>query len=299
MSLFSRFFGRRDDEDAPAAAPVIANRELEISMNLAVLFAEQPELDAAALTETLRQSARELRNAQCEVDTEFAGEGTGLGLFGWGRHVVRAVIFPVPLPAGIVEPCIAPAHYSQELKRSARAHKAQVLLYYAGYETSPYEQYIALGVVAAALGKHGGLVVLNEAARTSVPAGLLSDTRDGEALALLRNLPLPLLFCGFVKLEVEGFRGVWMRTYGAPHMGLPDLAAHAAGHEEAERYFDAFDGVFLYVRKTGVRLGRGHTMQIGSDLYARLRAPKLSESFLDSEGELFVLEPISADQINR
>ena len=40
-------------------------------------------------------------------------------------------------------------------------------------------------------------------------------------------------------------------------------------------------------------------MQVGDDTYLKLRAPTGEESFLDSEGELFVAEMIRADQINR
>ena len=39
-------------------------------------------------------------------------------------------------------------------------------------------------------------------------------------LELLRSFPLLHLFCGFVKYEVEGDDGVWMRTYGAHEFEL-------------------------------------------------------------------------------
>jgi hypothetical protein len=40
-------------------------------------------------------------------------------------------------------------------------------------------------------------------------------------------------------------------------------------------------------------------MQVGEDTYLKLRAPREEEHFLDSEGELFVAEAITAEQINR
>ncbi len=118
-------------------------------------------------------------------------------------------------------------------------------------------------------------------------------------MELLRTLPLPILYCGFVKYDVEGTPGVWMRTHGAPLLGLPDFAAHAKGHEEGQRYFDLFDDVFRYLRESGAEMAPGHTMQVGETEFLRLRAPTEDESFLESDGDLLVAEIISKDEINR
>jgi hypothetical protein len=107
-----------------------------------------------------------------------------------------------------------------------------------------------------------------------------------------------LLFCGFVKLEVEGSQGVWMRTYGAPLMQLPDLAAHARGHEQGQRYFDLFETIFDYLRTSGCRLAQGDTMQIADKEYLRFRTPSADESFLTGSGDLLVADIVSAQQIN-
>ena len=118
-------------------------------------------------------------------------------------------------------------------------------------------------------------------------------------MELLRALPLSILYCGFVKLEVEGTPGVWMRTYGAPLLELPDFAAHATGHEEGQRYFDMFETIFGYLRESNARLAAGHTMQIAEDEYIRLRAPSEEEGFLQSDAKLLVVEVIGPDEINR
>jgi Domain of unknown function (DUF4261) len=94
---------------------------------------------------------------------------------------------------------------------------------------------------------------------------------------------------GFVKLEVEGVEGVWMRTYGAPKLGLPDLAWHARGHDEGRATFELFAGLLAYLRASGARFGDGHTAEYESR-QVRIRAPRRDESFLDSPGELFVVE---------
>ena len=300
MSIIERFFGKRAAEER-TPDPLVANTSIQQPLSLQVLFPRVPALDSAALSRTLRTFDRSTATGRCDLDEELLREGKILGLAGWGRHVVRYVGFDFRMPADAVEACIAGAHYDQDLKQKAREHRAHVILYYAGYETSPLEQYVALAVVAAVFGRNGGLVVLNEAGHTSLPMSLLLKIGSSKkSCELLRKLPLPHLYCGFVKHEVEDVPGVWMRTYGAPLLGLPDFAAHADGHHEGQRYFEIFENAFRYVLESGAKLSRGHTMQIGTSEFMRLRAPKLDESFLTRyRGELFVMEIIGADQINR
>jgi hypothetical protein len=207
--------------------------------------------------------------------------------------------FNAPMPVTAVEKCVAPSHYSQALKNRARSHQAHVILLYAGYETSAFNCYLALAAAAAVLARFGALVVLNESGHTSLPAAALScSDAKADTIDHLRSLPLLLLFCGFVKLEVEGSQGVWMRTYGAPLMQLPDLAAHARGHEQGQRYFDLFETIFDYLRTSGCRLAQGDTMQIADKEYLRFRTPSADESFLTGSGDLLVADIVSAQQIN-
>jgi hypothetical protein len=300
LSIIDRFFGKRPPGERTPDR-LVANASIERPLSLQVLFAQSPPLDSAALSRTLRTFDRSTATGRCDIDEELLREGKVLGLAGWGRHVVRYVGFDFPMPADAVEACVAGAHYDQALKQKARAHRAHLILYYAGYETSPLEQYVALAVVAAVFGRNDGLAVVNEAGHTSLPMSMLLDIGASKnSCELLRQLPLPYLYCGFVKHEVENVRGIWMRTYGAPLLGLPDFAARAAGHHEGQRYFDVFDSVFRYVLESGARLSRGHTMQVGTSEFMRLRAPKLDESYLvPTGGELFVIEIIGAHEINR
>ncbi|MDY7227475.1 DUF4261 domain-containing protein [Hyalangium rubrum] len=208
----------------------------------------------------------------------------------WSRHTVQGVVFNRPMPAAIVESCVAPAHYGAPLKAQARAHQSHALLFYKGEEKDPLEQYVALGLVAVALATEGALVVLNESAHTSFPAQPLVPGPGEDVLELLRTMPLTALYVGFVKLEVEGVGGVWMRTYGASRMGLPDLAWHARSHEEAREAFELFSGLLEYLRSTGARFMDGHTAE-WEGRQVRIRKPGSEETFLDASGELFVLEP--------
>ncbi|HWQ93671.1 MAG TPA: DUF4261 domain-containing protein [Clostridia bacterium] len=299
MSVFSRFFGKTDADDS-GDGQLVANPKIEHPLSLQVLFPEPFPLDSDRLAEAFRAYHRSMSRVRCEIDPTLSREGKVFGMIGWGRHVVRCVGFDLPMPTEAVEACVAPSHYPQELKQRARSHKAHVILYYAGYELSPLEQYVALAATAGVLARLGAIVVLNESGHTSFPASALSGAdADGDIMDLLRTLPLPILYCGFVKHEVEEIPGVWMRTYGAPLLGLPDLAAHAAGHHEGQHYFDMFDNMFRYLMESGAQLAAGHTMQIGDKEYLRFRGPADDEGFLMSGGEVLVGEVIGPDEINR
>ncbi len=300
MGLFDRFFGRKERGPADRGKPV-ANPALENPLSLQVLFAGPLALAGPGVTRSLRAYHRDMAGAVCEFEPATAAQGTPLGLIGWGQHVVKLVGFNVPMPPAVVELCVQPAHYKPELKEQARAHQANALLYYAGYEESAYEQYVALAAVAGALAEHGAVMVLNESAHMSFPARALARSEaeaDEVVMELLHGLLLHL-YCGFVKCQVRDVPGVWMRTYGGHLLGLPDLAYHAEGHHQGQETFNIFQSVLGYVLNSGAALGAGHTMQVGPDVFMRLRAPTEEEAFLDSEGELLVAEMIPADQINR
>ena len=83
------------------------------------------------------------------VETEPTLEQV-FGLAGWGNHVVRLVGFDAPYPSEALEACVAPAHYGQDLKQQVRASRSHVILYYAGHEANPLDQYVALAAVAMA-----------------------------------------------------------------------------------------------------------------------------------------------------
>ena len=299
MSLFSRFFGKSAADDS-GDGQLVANQKIKRPLSLQVLFSEPCLLDSDRLAAAFRAYHSSMARVRCEIDPELNREGKVFGMVGWGNHVVRIFGFDLPMPAEAVEACIAPSYYPQELKQRAREHRAHIILYYAGYEPSPVEQYVALAATAGVMARLGAIVVLNESGHTSFPAAALSGVdSDGDIMDLLRTLPLPVLYCGFVKHEVEGIPGVWMRTYGAPLLGLPDFAAHAAGHHEGQRYFEMFARVFGYLRGSGAQLAAGHTMQIGREEFLRVRHSTEEEAFLASEGGLLVIEIIGADLINR
>ena len=68
-----------------------------------------------------------------------------------------------------------------------------------------------------------------------------------------------------------------MRTFGGFSIGLPDFAFLAEGHQQATEIFGIFENVFHYLLDSGAKLAPGHTMQVGEDLFMRIRTPAASE----------------------
>ncbi len=293
MGLLDKLFGRHAGKSA--VQPGAGDEERRFSLQ--VLFERPPSLATDTLTQALRSYHRSLRSATFEVEPGLAAEGRPVGQARWDRHVIDFVSFDVPIPPAVMERCVDPAHYAPQFKEQARAHKAHGLLFYSGESRDPLERYVALATAAAALSRFCATTVLNEAAHTSEPATILHG--EGDALAYLRALPLLLLYCGFVKYEVEGVRGVWMRTYGAELFDCPNLATLAPGHEEGQAVFVMFTNILAYIRDSDAYIAAGHTIQVGRDTFGRFRAPTQDEYFLADPTPLLVVEQISASKTNR
>jgi hypothetical protein len=297
MGLLERFFGKTTDAERRVGAPAAVGEEKGLSLQ--VLFDAPLAWSAGALLEALRSVHPSLAAATFELDERTASQGTPVGLASWDQHVIQVVAFNAPMPRDIVELCVAPAHFGQDLKHRARAHRSHAILYYAGREPSRVEQYVALAVVAAALSSFGGIIVTNESARTSFPATALRvGAGEGDALKALRKLPLLILYCGFVKYDLPNRDGVWMRTYGNHLLDLPDLAMLVPGHQHGTEVFELFSTILSYLHSSGARLAPGHTMQAGPNLFIKLCAPN-GEPFLESAGQVLVVERIPQNQINR
>lgn len=298
MGIFSRFFGRKD-ADSSASLPLIANSQLKNPLSLQLLFSQSLKLDNQLLSEALRETDKLLSKVKVELDVELTAQGTPFGLIGWDKHVVQLVGFNAPMWAEPLERCLTPSHYGLEQKEQARSHQAHVILYYAGYETDTLECYVALGLVAGALARLGAVTVVNETAHTTLPASLFTDDSFDRSLStfLREGLPLLMLFCGFVKYDVEGVQGVWMRTYGVYLFGQPDFALLAQNHEQSQETMDMFSNILGYLIESNAHIAAGHTMQIGEDTYLRLRLPQHDEDFLENDGDIFVSEIISKHEM--
>ncbi len=298
--LILGFFSKLMSKEAGEVG-LVDDQSFDDALSLQVVFSGKFQLAPDAVAKTLCRYSKETKKAACKLADGFAEQGTPLGLIGWGHHVVRMVGFDVPMPTEVVELCVAPAHYGQEVKEQVRAHTAHVILYYAGQEESRLEQYVVLAAIAGALAEHGAIAVLNESAHTSLPAAVLGkglSEADEDALELLRTLPLPMLYIGMVKYDVEGIEGVWMRTYGADLLGLAEFAQLASGHDQGSATFEIFSNIMSYQLSSGAEFAAGHTAQVGEDMFMKLRAPTDAEYFLESSGELYVVEFASAAEMN-
>lgn len=297
MSVLTRFFGKKESASEKG---LVANDQLETSLSLQVVFSGGLDLDAAELEKQFRSYHKSLQKAQIEIDDETNKQGTPLGLIGWGEHIVKIVGFDQPMPVEVLENSVQPSHYDEALKSQARAHKSHLLLYYQGYDKNPINQYAAMALVGGFLTRIGAIVVVNESACTSLPASALSgDSTKGDIVYILEKFPLAALYCGFVKYEVEDIDGVWLRTYGGRLLGLPDLASLADDHSGSEEVFDIFNNVLSYLLDSGAQFVAGNTMQVGEDIFMKLRLASSEEYYLETEGELFVAEFISEAEINQ
>ncbi len=301
--LLDRFFGKGVPR---IGGPAVANPRLTDPVGLQCLFDIPLDLPADKLAVTVREYHPDLADATVEIyQVPPAAKPTPLepvlmGLVAWGAHVIKLVGFANPMPEDIVRGCVQPAHFDPQYKEIAYRNQAHVMLYYNGYDQTPLEQYVALAAVAGSLTMHGAVFTLNETARTAIPAPVLTphEEDDGNMLAALRGLPLLLIYCGFVKLEVDGQPGVWMRTYGCHRFGLPDLALRADNHEMARFIFDLFNNALAYLRSSGKSFAPGHSMQVGDDMFLRLRARATEEWYLDSEGEMLVADRVAGSELS-
>lgn len=304
MGLIERFTGQPEPDER--FGHLVANPSVTRPISYQMLFMGLLDLDEDALTLALRSYHPLLAAARAELLPVTLMDAPGeeshslIGLAGWDRHVVKLVGFNTPIPESVFEACVRPAHFGMQLKQDAKRHASHALLFYAGYETDPLEQYVAMTIVASALARFNAILLLNESARTAFPApALLADDPGHDAIEMLRAMPIPMLYGGFVKIEIADEPGVWMRTFGNVHLKLPDLAFRADGHHQGSETFDLFANMLGYLRESGAAFAPGHTMQIGDDTYLRLRAPTADEWFLESDGEMLVAERIGAGEVNQ
>ena len=259
---------------------------------LQLLFFDPPALDADAITAFLRPH---LPDVTCELAPAPTGvvnadgpPASLVGLVSFGEHVIKLIHFDAPMPYGPVEACVGPAMIPPPMKVDSKQHKAHTLLYHTG-ATDSLEQFVALCAVAGALARFDAIVVLNEEARTAVPAFDLIPDDAEDALNTYRTLPIPYLLGGFLKLDA-GDGGPWVRTFTNHRLNLPNLARHLTGHEQTGETFQLFAGMLGYLRTVGETFTAGDTVDLGDGPKLRLREPTEAEWWLDSAGAMLVVE---------
>lgn len=305
MAFVDRYFGTVPQERLKPGE-LWANTAAQVPLSLQVLLDAPLDFDADGLTWALRSYHPELAQARVELvrgealsDARVADNPLPefLALVGWANHVIRVEGINTPLPDEVYEQCVGPSMFEESYKQFAKSHASHVLMWYAGHEPDPLEQYVALAALAASVCRWGGLLVLNEAARCAVPAPVLAPEEEGEdMLRVLRELPLPLLYAGFARFRVEGQPGYWLRTQANHTLHLPDLAIQVADIASTPWALELFTGLSRFQRESGVRFRPGDSVNVDEQQILVCREPIAQEYYLASEGEMLVLEPAATPE---
>ena len=268
---------------------IIANPDIDSPVGLSIVFKGALDINNDKLLTQLKSIDPTIKDIRYEMPFGQLEEGICL-LVSWGKHVIRIYGLNAPYPKDVLELCVTPANYGQEIKQQIYESDSHLLLYYVGYEQDVLEQYLALTHLAACFEQFNALAVINEDAHTSLPVNFINAlASENDGLTTLVAC-LPLLFCGFVKYEIENIKGIWMRTYGANKFGLPNFAALANSYEESDYYFDMFSNILNYLRQSKATMNPGDTMEMGENRMMSLRAPKDDEYFLKDQGDLLIIE---------
>src|SRR5262249_58346916 len=97
MSIFSRFFGRKDADDL-AGGQLVAKPGIQHPLSLQVLFSDARWLDTDRLIGSLRSHHRSTSEAQCELDPDLIQQAQALRLVGGYKQAIRVVGFDAPYP---------------------------------------------------------------------------------------------------------------------------------------------------------------------------------------------------------
>ncbi len=124
MGFISRFFGKGEKSEAPAA-PRVADPPTKNPLGLQILFAGALPMDFDAVAMAIHTYDPSMARARC--DLRLAGEGNLMGVADWGKDVVEILGIGAPMPAAAVKACVAPAHYDVALKKRAIAHGSHAL----------------------------------------------------------------------------------------------------------------------------------------------------------------------------
>ncbi|WP_334326818.1 DUF4261 domain-containing protein [Gilliamella apicola] len=288
MGIFSRFLGKKS-ESKQMDNSIVANPDIDSPVGLTIVFKGALDINNDILLTQFKSIDPTIKDIRYEIPFGQLEEGICL-LVSWGKHVIRIYGLNAPYPKDVLELCVTPANYSQEIKQQIYESDSHLLLYYVGYEQDVLEQYLALTHLAACFEQFNALAVINEVAHTSLPVNFINAlASENDGLSTL-GACLPLLFCGFVKYEIENIKGIWMRTYGANIFGLPNFAVLANSYEESDYYFDMFSNILNYLRQSKATMNPGDTMEMDENRMMSLRVPKDDEYFLKDQGDLLVIE---------
>lgn len=193
-------------------------------------------------------------------------------------------------PGQDLEEAIAGGQYGADIKKAAREHRAFIEICLLSENLPVLDRMAILGGLAGALTDSGSLVVAHKAAHSSLPAAALArDEAHRDPMNIIRAIPPPLLFCGFVKYEVEGLPGIWMRTLRADLIGLPDFAANVPDHDWGNKVLETITSLYGHIEQTGAVFHPGDTASLSADVNLTFEAPNPELEFLAARSDLLVI----------
>lgn len=309
MGFFSRLFKKRtqgiecENQQIQTPSPKADHaQQLESGLALELLFPQAFEFTAVTLQAKLAQFLRTQsppllqgeQNCVVTLDPQLQAVGKILGTITFFSqdqwHTIELAGFDKPMPPAVIATCVDTALYKQADKQLAREHATHLILLYKGKDVPPLHQYHAL-LTAATVFKHfSAHTLVNETAHTSIPLALIHQLfKDQTAFETLNQGLLLYLYCGFTKYDIKGTRGIWMRTFGADKLGLPNLAFLATDHTMATSVFDLFENTLRYLLKTNTPFNAGECVQMAEGVYLNILLPESTHYFLDDTVKILQL----------
>ena len=157
MGLFSRFFGKKT-EAKQMDSSIVPNPDIDSAANLSIVFKGELNIDNDKLLTKLKSIDPTIKDIRYEIPYGQLEAGICI-LVSWGKHIIRIIGLNAPYPKDVLELCVAPASYSQEIKQQVYESDSHLLLYYVGYDQDVLEQYLALTRLAACFEQFNALAV--------------------------------------------------------------------------------------------------------------------------------------------
>jgi Domain of unknown function (DUF4261) len=252
------------------------------------LFDSLPVLDLGEIADKIKTI--ESIKTEVSIDMQVNALDVFRAFLEFEDHKFQLVGFSVAVPRSVVDFTIGVSNWSEKDKTPLLQHKAHVICYYEGTNSSATEQIIALYKVAYSFYDRGLLGILDEDAWTCTPRNVIANQVTPEMLSLCReSMPLEV-WSGFVKM-FKNDNNTWFCTKGYHRFGVNDFA-YLGELSEADFAFNFFTNLFHYVYSTGAKLEAGNTAQFSEDMFIKFGNVYEYNEYLDSPLGTLVIEKV-------
>jgi Domain of unknown function (DUF4261) len=252
------------------------------------LFDSLPVLDL----EDIACKIKAVESIETEVSVDIQVNSTDVfrAFLEFEDHKFQLVGLSVSVPISVMNFTIGVSNWVEQEKILLLEHKAHVICYYEGTNSSTTEQIIALYKVAYSFYDCGLLGILDEDAWTCTPRNVIANQVTPEMLSLCRE-SMPLGFwSGFVKMFKDD-ENTWFCTKGYHRFGIHDFA-YLGKISEADFAFNLFANLFHYAYSTRAKLEAGNTAQFSEDMFVRFNNIYEYNEYLDSPLGTLIVEKI-------